>query len=286
LGKPSEAKTTMEVQSPTDLTIVSDDCFALLEDGQVTYWSFDGLEKVGPTPSQGDSIILLESSNGQIALVFASDPDAVQLGIVDGEGLISINVNATADPGEDEILLAQGLNVDLENATITDISFSDNKLAATIDVNATTRLVLLDTITGDSQLVSDHKFAAYDPHVNYGVLMFSAYTEIDPINASDKYTDREIYIHDFTTNLTKPLTADNLDQWAPMVLEDYYVYQQMNDDGVISVEVQAKEPTLQQYSSNILKFGVILVIALAFIYIMQKQKEANESSRHGIEHAS
>jgi hypothetical protein len=286
LTKPSEAKITMDVESPTDLTIVSDDCFALLEDGQVTYWSFDGQEKVGPTPSQGDSIILLESSNGQIALVFASDPDTVQLGIVDGEGLISINVNATADPGEDEILIDQGLNVDLENATITDISFSDNKLAATIDVNATTRLVLLDTITGDSQLVSDHKFAAYDPHVNYGVLMFSAYTEIDPLNASDKYTDREIYIHDFTTNLTKPLTADNLDQWAPMVLEDYYVYQQMNDDGAISVEVQAKEPTLQPYSSNILKFGVILVIALAFIYIMQKQREANESSRHGIEHAS
>ena len=116
--------------------------------------------------------------------------------------------------------------------------------------------------------------------------MFSAYTEIDPVNASDKYTDREIYIHDFTTNLTKPLTADNLDQWGPVVLEDYYVYQQMNDDGAISVEVQAKEPTLQPYSSNILKFGVILVIALAFIYIMQKQKEANESSRHGIEHAS
>ena len=286
LGKPSETKTTMEVESPADLTIVSDDCFALLEDGQVTYWSFDGQEKVGPTPSQGDSIILLESSNGQIALVFASDPDTVQLGIVDGEGLISINVNATADPGEDEILLAQGLNVDLENATITDISFSENKLAATIDVNATTRLVLLDTITGESQLISDHKFAAYDPHVNYGVLMFSAYTEIDPVNASDKYTDREIYIHDFTTNLTKPLTADDLDQWGPVVLEDYYVYQQMNDDGAISVEVQAKEPTLQPYSSNILKFGVILVIALAFIYIMQKQKEANESSRHGIEHAS
>ena len=60
----------------------------------------------------------------------------------------------------------------------------------------------------------------------------------------------------------------------------------MNDDGAISVEVQAKEPTLQPYSSNILKFGVILVIALAFIYIMQKQREANESSRHGIEHAS
>ena len=286
LTNPLEARHVMDVQSPSDVTIVSDDCFALLEDGQVTYWTFDGMENVGPTSSQDDSIILLESSNEQIALVFASDPDTVHLGIVDGEGLISIEVNATANSGEDDILIAQGLNVDLENATITDISFSENKLAATIDVNATSRLVLLDTLTGESQIISDHKFAAYDPHVDYGVLMFSAYTEIDPSNASSKYTDREIYIHEFSTNLTKPLTADDLDQWAPMVLEDYYVYQQMNNEGDISVEVQAKEPTLQPYSSNVLKFGVILVISLAFIYIVQKQREANAPSHHGIEHVS
>ncbi len=286
LTNPLEVRHTMDVQSPSDVTIVSDDCFALLQDGQVTYWAFDGTENVGPTSSQGDSIILLESSNGQIALVFASDPDTVHLGIIDGEGLISLEVNATADSGEDDILIAQGLNVDLENATITDISFSGNKLAATIDVNATSRLVLLDTLTGESQIISDHKFAAYDPHVDYGVLMFSAYTEIDPSNASSKYTDREIYIHEFSTNLTKPLTADDLDQWAPMVLQDYYVYQQMNSEGDISVEVQAKEPTLQPYSSNVLKFGVILVISLAFIYIVQKQREANTSNHHGIEHVS
>tara|TARA_B100001769_G_scaffold61328_1_gene45261 strand:+ start:4356 stop:6440 length:2085 start_codon:yes stop_codon:yes gene_type:complete len=286
LTNPLEARHIMDVQSPSDVTIVSDDCFALLQDGQVTYWTFDGMENVGPTSSQGDSIILLESSNDQIALVFASDPDTVHLGIVDGEGLISIEVNATANPGEDDILIAQGLNVDLENATITDISFSENKLAATIDVNATSRLVLLDTLTGESQIISDHKFAAFDPHVDYGVLMFSAYTEIDPSNASSKYTDREIYIHEFSTNMTKPLTADELDQWAPMVLEDYYVYQQMNNEGDISVEVQAKEPTLQPYSSNVLKLGVILVISLAFIYIVQKQREANAPSPHGIEHVS
>ena len=71
-----------------------------------------------------------------------------------------------------------------------------------------------------------------------------------------------------------------------MVLQDYYVYQQMNSEGDISVEVQAKEPTLQPYSSNVLKFGVILVISLAFIYIVQKQREANTSNHHGIEHVS
>ena len=217
---------------------------------------------------------MFESFNDQIALVFASDPDTVHLGIVDGIGLISIEVNATGDPDEDDILLAKDLNVDIINATITDISLSKTKLAATVDVNATSRLVLLDTITGDSQIISDHKFAAFDPHLDYGILMFSAYTEINPLDAAEEYSDREIYIHDLSTNLTRPLTADALDQWAPMVLEDHYVYRQMDSNGDVSVEVQQKEPTLQSYSSNILKFGVILVISLAFINIMQRQRES------------
>ena len=277
LNNPIKSKTSIPVDNPTVVEIVSEDCLAILQNGLVTYWSFEGVEKTGPTSQEGDSIILLESFNGQIALVFESDPDSVHLGIIDAEGLISIELNATADPSEDEILLDADLTVDLENATITDISLSATMLAATIDVNATSRLVLLDTISGESQIISDHKFAAYDPHLGYGVLMYSAYTEINPLEASDEYADREIFIHDLETNLTKPLTADELDQWGPVVLEDYYVYQQMDSEGDISVEVQQKEPTLQPYSSNILKFGVILVIALSFINIMQRQKESNLS---------
>jgi len=279
LSSPSQAKVTLEVNEPEHIEIITDDCFAILEDGTLTYWDYEGVQRVGPNPQQGDSVIVFESFNGQIALVFESDPDTVHLGIVDGMGLISIEINATGDPDEDEILEDADLNVDLENATITDISLSKTKLAATVDVNATSRLVLLDTISGESQIISDHKFAAFDPHLDYGILMFSAYTEINPLDAAEEYSDREIYIHDLSTNLTRPLTADGLDQWAPMVLEDHYVYRQMDASGDISVEVQQKEPTLQAYSSNILKFGVILVITLAFVNIMQRQKESNLSPR-------
>ena len=279
LENPSTAKVTLDVDQPTAVDIISDDCFAVLEDGFVTYWDFEGRQKLGPNPEQGDSVILFESFNGQIALVFESEPDTVHLGIADAMGLISIQLNATGDPDEDDILLAADLNVDVENATITDISLSETKLAATVDVNATSRLVLLDRNSGESKIISDHKFAAFDPHLDYGVLMFSAYTEINPLEAAEEYSDREIYIHDLSTNLTKPLTADGLDQWAPLVLEDHYVYRQMDDSGDVSVEVQQKEPTLQAYSSNILKFGVILVISLAFVYIMQKQRESNLSPR-------
>ena len=275
LENPTTPEATLEVDNPSDIQFVSEDCFAVLQNGVMNYYSYDGEVRIGPNPEQGDTVLLFESYNAQIALVFASEPDIVHLGVVDGDGLISLEVNATGDPGEDEVLAAANLNVDVENATITDISLSQTKLAATVDVNATSRLVLLDTISGESQIISDHKFAAFDPHLDYGVLMFSAYTEINPFEASEEYSDREIYIHDLSENLTKPLTADGLDQWGPMVLEEHYVYQQIDSDGILSVEVQPKEPTLQSYSSNILKFGVILVICLALINIMQRQKESN-----------
>ena len=108
----------------------------------------------------------------------------------------------------------------------------------------------MDTISGESKIISDHKFAAFDPHIGYGVSC-SQHILKSIHSKAEEYADREIFIHDLETNLTKPLTADNLDQWAPVVLEEHYVYQQMDSEGAVSVEVQPKEPTLQPYSSNI-----------------------------------
>ena len=116
--------------------------------------------------------------------------------------------------------------------------------------------------------------------------MFSAYQNIDPGNASSKESDREIMIHDLESNLTTQLTADELDQWGPMVLKDHFVYQHLSENGDISVEVQEKEPKLQPYTSNVLKIGVILVVALIFINLMQRQYEANSVNRHDNEPAS
>ena len=286
LESPDSIQTILDVESPTDVKFVSEDRFMILENGQISYWSYDGDELTGPGPEDGDSIIQFESSGDKVAMVFASDSDTVQLGIIGVEGLISIPLNATAGSDEDEILIDNEFNVDLENATITDVALYGDKLAATVDVNATTRLMLLDTKTGESQIISDPKYAAFDPHMGYGVLMFSAFQNIDPGNASEKYSDREIYIYDLESEMIKPLTADELDQWAPMVLEDHYVYQQENENGVVSVEVQEKEPKLQPYASNVLKIGVILTITLIFIYLMQRQKEANKPILHDNEHVS
>jgi len=280
ISNPSIPLFTKQVSNPQQIGFVSDEKIVILQDGTISYFDYEGNLSTGVQPLETESVSIIETSGDKIAMVFEDSPDTVHIGYVDSEGLISTKINATANEIEDEILEDLDKIVDIENATITDLSLYDEYLAAVVDVNATTRLVLLDTSSGDSFIVSDPKYGAFDPHMDYGILMFAAFQNIDPENASsDKYSDLEIMIHDLTTNLTTPLTADSIDQWAPKVLENHYVFQQSKGNGKSSVEVQPKEPALQTYSSNVLKIGVMLMIVLVFINVLQRQKESGSSHR-------
>jgi len=280
ISNPSIPLFTKQVSNPQQIGFVSDEKIVILQDGAISYFDYEGNLSTGVQPLGTESVSIIETSGDKIAMVFEDSPDTVHIGYVDSEGLISTKINATANEIEDEILEDLDKIVDIENATITDISLYDEYLAAVVDVNATTRLVLLDTSSGDSFIVSDPKYGAFDPHMDYGILMFAAFQNIDPENASsEKYSDLEIMIHDLNTNLTTPLTADSIDQWAPKVLENHYVFQQSKGNGKSSVEVQPKEPALQTYSSNVLKIGVMLMIVLVFINVLQRQKESGSSHR-------
>ena len=276
LNQPDKTLLEMDVDNPQDVCLTNDGKFAILQAGQISYFLPNGSQISGPSAPDGDSVLIFEADGENVALVLESDPDTVHMGIIGAEGMIALNLNASASEVEDEILIEAGGNVDIENAKITEIALNRDHLAATVNVNATTRLVLLDTISGESKLISDPKYEVSDPYISDGILIFATYQNIDPVNASEKYQDREILIHDIAINLTEPLTADSVDQWSPMVSEDHYIYQEMNIDGVISVEVQEREPSLKPYASNILQIGVVLGITLVFVNLMQRQKEAKQ----------
>ena len=277
LNQPHLTLLELSVSDPKDVGLVSTKFIALIDSNGLQYFDFTGQQVPGPMVPTGDKLLLFESKGESIALVLESEPSSVQLGLMGAEGLLTIPLNVSAPISEDEVLNQAGLFVDIENASITDLVLDDDYLAATVDVNATSRLVLLDRNSGESFLASDPKYAAQDPYLGQGVLMWSAYQNIDPLNASSKYQDREILLLDLERNITEPLTADSLDQWSPMVLENHYVYRQMNEDGTVSVEVQQKEATLKSYASITLQIGVILVISLVLINLMQRQYEARKS---------
>ncbi len=270
---------SQSVSTNAKVAFVSDRIISLYDGDGLSYISLDLQEVIGPTIPDGDELLLFASNNEEVALVLSSNPSVLHIGLMGAEGLISIPVNASADETEDQKLIDIGRNVDLENATITDVTMSETHLAVIVDVNATNRLVLINRSDGDSILVSDAKFAAQDPYLSNDILIWSAYQNIDPENSSsEKYQDLEILLLTLSTGIVEPLTADDLDQWNPMILENHYVYQQMNVDGTVSVEVQIKEASLKPYTSAVLQFGVILIILLVLVNFMQRQFESQIKS--------
>ena len=269
-----------EVYQLNNVVMLPGGIFALFDAEGLSYWGLDGLEVSGPNAPEGDEIELFESSGDEIAMVFASNPNEVNIGMMGAEGLISIQLNVTAPELEDLVLEEQwGLVVDEENASIVDLSFNRDYLAATVNVTATTRLVLLDRSTGDSFLASDPKYPTFDPDIGYGVLVWASQQHLNPTNPQEKYLDKEILLLDLETNHTEVLTADEEDQWGPMALENHIVYRQEDADGVRSVEIHQREATLKPYASSTLQIGVIIAISLLLIHLMQRQMETKDKNQ-------
>ena len=239
----------------------------------LTLMDIQGNEVVGPEIVD-DEVLILENSGDELAMVFASNPARISFGIIGAEGMITQTLNHSASESEDAILAGWGVPVDSENATITDISLTRDFLAATINVSATSRLVLLERAKGDSYVIGDPKYPSFDPHLGHGLLVWAAKEHLNPVNPSTEYIDKEIHLLDLSTNRSEVLTSDEYDQWGPMVLKNHIVYSQMNDDGEISVEIHQRVASLKPYSSTVLQIGVLLTTVLVLINIFQRQMEA------------
>jgi len=280
LDSPNNAILQLKVNNSDYLSIIDSSLgviIAILSAGDLTLIDLQGNTVIGPDII-ADKVLILENSGDELAMVLASNPARITFGIIGAEGLITQALNHSASESEDEILSGWGVPVDSENATITDISLTRDFLAATVNVSATTRLVLLERETGDSYVIGDPKYPAFDPHLGHGLLVWAAKEHLNPINPSTEYTDKEIHLLDLSTNLSEVLTSDEYDQWGPIVLENHIVFSQMNDDGEISVEIHQRVASLKPYSSAVLQVGVIFTTILVLINIFQRQMEARVDS--------
>ena len=96
---------------------------------------------------------------------------------------------------------------------------------------------------------------------------------LDPTNPIEEYYDGEILYMYLSDNFTHVLTADEIDQWGPIVLEDHLIYLEESDDGVV-IKVHSWTPELKSYSNTVLQIASVVGIIVVFIYINQKQTEA------------
>ena len=79
------------------------------------------------------------------------------------------------------------------------------------------------------------------------------------------------------TNYSEQLTSDTIDQINPIALEDGLAYIEVKDDGEVTINVLNRGTELATYSSIVLQWSVLLLIALTFIYIMQRQDETRST---------
>ena len=275
LTNPSISLLKLSIANVDELHIVESSngpVIAVVSGGSVELYSISG-QNVDANWWADDNVTMLDSIGDDIVYVTEGNPTELRFAQIGNEGSIAQKLNFTASEIENEILTSWGLSVDEANATISDISITRTHAAVSVDVNATTRLVLLDRYTGESHIVGDPKYPVFTPHLDHGLLVWAAQNHFNPSNPIEKYSDKEILMLDISTNRTELLTSDEIEQWAPMALENHIIFSQANQDGTTSVEVLNRNAQLQPYSSIVLQTSVILMLGLIFLNIVQRQLE-------------
>ena len=222
-----------------------------------------------------DNVTHIECKNNDYGFIKETEPMTIYLGKLYQKGAISYEVNATAEVEDDEVLEFWNTPVDYQNAKILDFVLDENYIFANVNVSSVDRLVLIERNTGDYRLIGDVKYSSYDPSINNGVIAWAMKDHLNPSSPIEEYFDGEIMYMNLSDNFTHVLTADELDQWGPIVLENHIVYFEESDDGVI-IRVQSWVPELKTYSNIVLQFGALIGIILIFVYFNQRQIETRD----------
>ena len=239
--------------------------------------NLDGNSVQVPTLPNGESIQLMSVSGIEILLVSKEQPNTLRLGTIGTSGSQNIVMNASTTEEQNLVLEGWGQSVDELNASIDQISFDAQHIAVKMNVSALDRLVLYDRSTGEQWLGFDPIFPVGNLSLGYGYVVWEAKDHYNPLSFADKYGDWEIHQLNLATNYSEQLTSDTIDQVNPIALEDGLAYIELEEDGEITINVLNRGTELATYSSIVLQWSVILLIALTFIYIMQRQDETRST---------
>ena len=240
---------------------------------QLQAMNIDGQSVQVPALPSGETIQLMSVSGIELLFVSKEQPDTLRLGTIGASGSQNIVMNASTTEEQNLVLEGWGQSVDEQNASIDQIAFDARHIAVKMNVSALDRLVIYDRSTGEQWLGFDPIFPVGNLSLGYGYIVWEAKDHYNPLSFADKYGDWEIHQLNLATNYSEQLTSDTIDQINPIALEDGLAYIEVKDDGEITINVLNRGTELATYSSIVLQWSVLLLIALTFIYIMQRQDE-------------
>jgi hypothetical protein len=248
-----------------------------LTSDQLQAMNIDGQSVQVPALPNGETIQLMAVSGIEILFVSKEQPDTLRLGTIGASGSQNIVMNASTTEEQNLVLEGWGQSVDEQNASINQIAFDARHIAVKMNVSALDRLVIYDRSTGEQWLGFDPIFPVGNLSLGYGYIVWEAKDHYNPLSFADKYGDWEIHQLNLATNYSEQLTSDTIDQVNPIALEDGLAYIEVKDDGEVTINVLNRGTELATYSSIVLQWSVLLLIALTFIYIMQRQDETRST---------
>ena len=235
--------------------------------------NIDGQDVQVPTLPNSETIHLMSVSGIEILLVSEEQPDTLRIGTIGTSGSLNIIMNASTTEEQNFELQEWGQTVDENNASIVQVSFDSKHIAVRMNVSALDRMVIYDRSTGEQWLGFDPIYPVGNLSMGYGYVVWEAKDHYNPLSFTDKYGDWEIHQLHLATNYSEQLTSDTIDQVNPIALEGGLAYIEVEDDGEVTINVLTRGTELATYSSIVLQWSVLLLIALTFIYIMQRQDE-------------
>ena len=111
---------------------------------QIQAVDVDGETIVLPMLPDGETIDMISVQGNELVMISKEMPTTIHIGTIGLSGTQNIVMNATSSEEQDLTLEEWGLTVDYQNASITDIAFNENYIAAIVNVSAINRLVLYD----------------------------------------------------------------------------------------------------------------------------------------------
>ena len=238
----------------------------------------DGNSVSVPTLPDGETIDIATVSGIEILMVSNEQPSTLRLGTIGASGYQNIPINASTTIEQNLVLEGWGQSVDEANSSIVQVAFNSQHIAVRMNVSALDRMVIYDRSTGDQWLGFDPIFPVGNISLGYDYVVWEAKDHYNPLTFADKYGDWEIHQLHLPTNYSEQLTSDTIDQVNPIALEDGIAYIEVEDDGKVTINVLNRGTELATYSSIVLQWSVILLIALTFIYILQRQDEVSEGA--------
>lgn len=242
-----------------------------LSAGELTAQRLDGM--IIDLGIANSDISYVKCEGNDFAFLIEGAADKVYMSNLELSGSLTYPVNASATEEDEQVLQDWNAPADIANSTIVDVVFDRDYLLVSVNVSSLDRIVLIDRATGEQRLLGDGKYSSYDPSIRNGVVAWVMKDHLNPTNPIEEYYDGEILYMQLSNNFTQVLTADEIDQWGPIVLEEHLIYLEESENGVL-IKVHSWIPELKSYSNMILQIASIIGIVIVFIYINQKQTEA------------